>query len=437
MKNKIFVFLFFIPTLILSQEKYTLKQCIELGLEQNYAIKIVKNSQQISDNNASIGNAGFLPTVDLSAGYSGTLNNTEQFPFSGDKISNNNIHNYGFNAGIDVNWTVFNGFSVLTNYHKLKELQQIGELNTRVSVENFISNFSSEYYNYIRQSIREKSLRFAIELSKERYRIAKTRYEIGNLSLLEVQQAEVYLNADKSNLMKQHETLNSIRYTLKELLAIKDIELPIEFADTIINYDIFLYKEELWQKTLENNVFLHIAKKENEISRLDLKNIQSRNYPYLRFNAGYGYSQNRYETGTYQRQDNLGLNYGLTLGFNIFDGMNRKRQQQNAKIEMQNNELNYKQLELSLYSDISNAWMAFQNNMKLVDLERGNLQTAKNYYEIAMERYLLGELSGFELREAQTNLLNAEERLVQAEFDTKLCEITLMQISGQLLKYLE
>lgn len=49
--------------------------CIQTGLERNYSIRIIRNEQQISDNNATPGNAGYLPTVDLSSGFSGTLNN--------------------------------------------------------------------------------------------------------------------------------------------------------------------------------------------------------------------------------------------------------------------------------------------------------------------------------------------------------------------------
>jgi len=75
--------------------------------------------------------------------------------------------------------------------------------------------------------------------------------------------------------------------------------------------------------------------------------------------------------------------------------------------------------------------------MQLTDLETENLQVATQNYEIAMERYRLGDLAGIELREAQNNLLAAEERLLQAKFNTKLCEISLLQISGQLGVLLE
>ena len=55
----------------------------------------------------------------------------------------------------------------------------------------------------------------------------------------------------------------------------------------------------------------------------------------------------------------------------------------------------------------------------------------------AMERYLLGDLPGIEMREAQKSLLDAEERILTAQYNTKLCEISLQQISGNVMVYLE
>jgi outer membrane protein TolC len=70
--------------------------------------------------------------------------------------------------------------------------------------------------------------------------------------------------------------------------------------------------------------------------------------------------------------------------------------------------------------------------MELTLLEKENLQNAKVNYEIAIDRYKLGNLSGVELREAQNSLLDAEERLIEAQLNTKLSEITLLQLSGRL-----
>jgi hypothetical protein len=50
---------------------------------------------------------------------------------------------------------------------------------------------------------------------------------------------------------------------------------------------------------------------------------------------------------------------------------------------------------------------------------------------------MLGNLSGIEMREAQKSLLDAEERILKAEYDTKMCEISLLQLSGKITKYLD
>ena len=95
------------------------------------------------------------------------------------------------------------------------------------------------------------------------------------------------------------------------------------------------------------------------------------------------------------------------------------------------------QLELSLEADFSNFWQAYRNNVELLKLEEENLVAANENYEIAMERYLLSDLSGIEMREAQKSLLDAEERILSAQYNTKLCEISLLQISGGILHYLD
>ena len=53
-----------------------------------------------------------------------------------------------------------------------------------------------------------------------------------------------------------------------------------------------------------------------------------------------------------------------------------------------------------------------------------------------MLRYQKGDLSGIEVREAQKSLLDAEERILTAQYNTKLCEISLQQISGNILVYM-
>lgn len=418
-----------------AQEVYNLKRCIETGLERNYSIRIIRNEQQISDNNATIGNAGYLPTVDMSGGFSGTVNNNNNRMTDGTTEKSNGITSETANVGLNVNWTVFDGFGIQAEYSRLKELKRMGELNTRMTIEDFVAALSGEYYNLIRQKIRLRNLKSTLDLSRERLRIVEERYFIGSMSRLDLQQAQVDFNADSSNVLNQQEVLHTSRIRLNELMALDNVEEEIMIKDSSITPNPFLDEVELWQNTLASNASLLIAQKNRTISELDLKKIKSRNYPYVKLNAGYGYTANWNEVGTTDLQRRLGLNYGLTVGISIFDGFNRRREQRNSRIQIENQTLKTQELELSLRADLSNFWMAYRNNLNLWSLEKENLVAAQENYRIAIDRYKLGELSGIELREAQNSLLEAEERQSIAEYSTKLCEVSLLQLSGQILTY--
>lgn len=419
-----------------AQQHYTLKSCLEIGLERNYSIRMVRNEEQISKNNATIANAGYLPTLDLSAKYSGNIDDTEStVRATNEKTKTTGVFDQTFNAGINLNWTLFDGFKIQANYARLKELERQGETLTRIAIEDFIANLTAEYYNYIRQQIRLKNFRYAMSLSKERLRIVEERYIVGNFSRLDLQQARVDYNADRAQYMKQQESVETSRIQLNELMN-NQISQDIVINDSIIDLNTLLSYDVLWQSTQANNASLLKSEQNQKLASLEIKAVKSRNFPYLKANAGYGYTLNKYEISSISQRNNLGLNFGLTLGFNLFDG-NRRREIKNARIAMENAKLQKANILHTLEADLGNLWQAYQNNIEMLKLERENLIAAVENHEIASERYMLGNLSGIEMREAQKSLLDAEERILAAEYNTKMCEISLLQLSGKITKYLE
>ena len=419
-----------------AQHIYTLQSCLEEGLQNNYSLRIMRNEEQVAHNNATIANAGYLPTLDLSAGYSGSLDDTDtKLRSTGETVSESGAFDQTFNVGLSLNWTIFDGLGIQTNYKKLKELERMGETQTRIVIEDFIAQLSAEYYNFVQQKIRLKNLQYAVSLSRERLRIVEARYNIGSFSRLDLQQARVDFNADQASFIKQQELLHTSRIRLNELMAIRDMNGPVIVVDTLIQPNTALRLERLWGNTLRTNANLLKAEQSQRIAQLDLRAVQSRNYPYVKANAGYGYTHNKYELGANKSRDNLGLNFGVTVGINLFNG-NKRRESRNARIAMENAQLEQEELKQGLRADLMNLWQAYQNNIKLLNLERDNLIAARDNYEIARDRYLLGDLSGIEMREAQKSLLDAEERILSAEYDTKMCEISLLQISGSITDYL-
>ena len=438
--KKIASFLFCCLPLAVQGQTYTLRSCLETGLENNYSLRIVRNEEAMSKNNATRSNAEMWPTLDLSADYGGSLDHRNSIGRDGNSNERkNSIFDQNVNVGINMNWTIFDGFNIIADYQRLKELEKQGETQTRIAIEDFIAELTSEYYNFIQQKLRLENFRYAVSLSKERLRIVEERYQIGNFSRLDLLQARVDFNADSTQYMKQIETLHSSRIRLNELMSLDDMNSPISVSDSVIDVNTLLVFDELWASTLQTNASLLKSEQDKTLAELDKKKILSRNYPYIRLNAGYGYTLNTYNTTsnpTYSRRNNLGLNFGATVGFNLFDG-SRRSERRNARIAIENAKLAQMELTQSLSADINNLWQSYRNNIEILNLERENLTAAKQNYTIARERYILGNLSGIELREAQKSLLDAEERILSAEYDTKLCEISLLQISGKITEYLQ
>jgi outer membrane protein, adhesin transport system len=437
MKYFVFLTLLYLASFdLMSQEVYDLSRCITTSLERNYAIQVVRNREDIAAANLTRGNAGMLPLITTTNRFGGTVNNSTQNLREGGSTDASGIHNTSGSAGINLGMTIFRGFQVQSTYQRLGEQKQVSELNTQISIENLVARIVSEYSYFIQQLTLYKNLAYAVSLSRERVRIDEQRYLLGAASKLQLLQSLVYLNADSSRYARQNEVIRASQIKLNELMSAEDLGLPIMPLDTIIMINEDLSYDALLASTLDYNTSLLIASKNQVISELDYKIIQSRSYPYATLSSGYTYSYNGFETGTTSNQHVRGFNYGLTVGMDIFDGYNRKREKNNALIEVENRKIQYQEIEQEVKADLLTIYYAYQNNLSLLKLEEQNLEVARENLEIALERYKLGNLSGLDLREVQKSLLDAEERLISVKYQTKVAEISLLQIAGRIMDYI-
>ncbi|WP_372947752.1 TolC family protein [Mariniphaga sp.] len=431
------------PGIIYSQEVYDLSRCVVTGLEQNFSVKVARNQEEIAGNNYTRGNAGFLPSVTTTNRFGGNLTSTTQNMNDGTQKVSTGVYNTTGTAALNLDMPLFRGFNIQTSYQKLNELKQMGELNTQMSMENLVAQIVAEYYYHIQQLNYFNNMEYAVSLSRERVRIDEERYLLGASSKLELLQSIVYLNADSSRLARQNEAILESAVRLKKLMALENLETDIVLLDTSIVFNSDLLYEELLELTLDFNTSLQIAQKNQVISELDHKIISSRSYPYLNLSSGYNYAYRGYGTGTISDYGELALsnqqtrtfNYGLTLGMDIFNGFNRRREKTNALIEVENRMYRYQEIEQDIKAELLTVYYAYENNLRLVQMEEQNLDVARENLEIALERYRLGALSGLELREVQKSLLDAEERLISVKFQTKLAEISLLQIAGRVMDY--
>lgn len=70
----------------------------------------------------------------------------------------------------------------------------------------------------------------------------------------------------------------------------------------------------------------------------------------------------------------------------------------------------------------------------MIQFEEESRDAAYLNLDAAMEKYKLGSLSGIEFRDYQQSYLNSSDRKLNALYQTKVSEITLRLLAGDLFK---
>lgn len=422
----------FVPLIASSQQKLGLNESIQIGLENNYSIKIAKNQQALSSESRKAGLSAILPKVDANAGLNQSINDTRQVFVTGGINERDAAKTTTQNANVLLTWTLFDGMKMFTAYDKLKELEKLGEVNAKAMLQSVVADIIINYYAIVAAQEQMKASREALEVSKSRLDIAENKSKVGSGSTLDLLNAKVDYNADYSNYLKNQETLKNLKVRFNELLILP-IDNSFELTDTIPQANA-LDIQAMYSRLKVQNPQLVSAKSKQRIAELNVKEVAAERYPTLRLNSGYNFNNQNAEAGFFIENRTKGFNYGITASINIFNGLLQSKKEKIAKIESQTAEMDYLSVQHNLEANWNTLLISYQNNFSLLQLEAENQQVSKRNLEISNDKYKLGGISSFQLREAQKSFIEANSRYVNALYQYKLAETSLLELSGDLVK---
>lgn len=414
------------PHLVMDEET-----AVSIALEKNFDLILESYQVVLAENDNTMGNAGMLPTIDLSGEARQSIQNTEQQFFSGDTQSRTAAKTTNYNAGVNMAWTLFDGLKMFATKERLEEIQKTNEYAFRAQVQNVLSDVMKAFYNTALEQERLALLQSTLALSEERVGISKEKYEVGKASKLEYLQAQVDYNTDQSALVRQQEVIARSKLALLQLLGLDTSDsLSLQY-----NYELngLLALPELEETALQQNPDLQYLQSQREVAMLTTRERERELYPSLDFNLGYNYSNLKAEAGFLQSNRTNGVNYGLSATMTLFDGLNQQRAIQNSRIQSEYAMTAFEQAKMQLLTAIRSGFLTLKNSLTLVALEEQNLEVAKENVEIALERYRIGKSNPLEIREAQNNAVNAQIRHLEALNSAKIAEIELKRLSGQII----
>lgn len=411
-----------------AQELLTVKEAVELALENNYDIRLSKNDLLIAEENVTYGNAGMLPSVTANFTQNNSVQNSTQIQNTGVERSLDNAKNNNMNYGVSVGWTIFDGLGMFSRYETLEELRKQGDVFLKRTILTRVSDVIRTYYTIVEQQNLLEAMDTTIMISQERLQIAENRFAIGKASRLEVLNVQVNLNEDQTNKVKQEEVVNNLKITLNNLLA-RDLNTDFDVIRDV-EVDESLALMDLLDKAAQHNPDLLAVGINKRLAELELKTIKSQRYPTIRLNGGYNFSESESSLGFVAQSNSRGLNYGITASLNIFDGFNQRRNERIAKFQLDNADLMVEQQRSQVEATLSQAYQTYQTNMRLARLEEKNLQIAKQNLDITLDKFRIGTISPVEFRDAQENYLNAVVRFNSTKLQAKLSETQLKEIVG-------
>ncbi|MDG4714623.1 TolC family protein [Winogradskyella marincola] len=415
-----------------AQNVLTKEEAVSKALENNYGVQIAKNDLAVAENNTSILNSGYLPTVTGSAGATYNLDNTEAEFSNGDVTVLNGAESSRYNASVNLNYTLFDGLGRRYNYKRLKEQYQLTELQARETIENTIIQMFSVYYNVAQLSDNLNTLEETLTVTKDRLVRAEYQFEYGQNTKLEVLNAEVDINNDSINIINTRQQLKNAKRDLK--LVLGETFTEDYDVETEVDFTLQFQKDSLFQQAKRRNVALLQTEKNIAISKLDINSGQSAYLPTIGLTGSYGWNKNNNNAASFlTTSTNTGLSGGINLSWNLFDGGATINRVRNAKINLETQQLQKENILLSIERDFNNAWDDYMNKLDIYNIQDKNIVTAQNNFDRTQEKFKIGQVNSIEFRQAQINLLNAELSRSQAKYDAKLAELTLLQISGELL----
>jgi outer membrane protein TolC len=429
---KISVLLFFTCSILTvsAQEKLSLADAMGIALKNNYDIQVARNEAHISRINNTHGNAGMLPTVQLTGSANRALNNVNQQLSSGTSNIYPSQNATTFNAGAELSWTLFDGGKMFVTKSKLNEIQGLGDLQFKSKVLQTQADVIAAYYNVVSQKQQLNSINEVINYNRERVKIIQTGFDHGYYIKTDLLQAQIDLNVALENAINQKFAIQLALKNLNLLLA-QPANVNFEVEDSIpLNYNP--NRDELIKKLLTNNTDILSLQKQKDIASLVLKENESLYLPKINFIAGYFYNKNISSPGSILQNQSFGPELGGTLTIPLYSAGENKRKVAGAKIQLQSADLQLKNLQLQTNTALENALTDFENQRELLNIEKQNHQLTKQNLEISLNRLAQGQTTSLEVHQAQESYAQSVTRLINFEYNLKLAETNIRQLVAEI-----
>ena len=421
-----------LPIAVLAQSKdsaLTAQEAVDMALQNNLSIQIAQTDLDIARINNNWGNSGKWPTVNANFSNTESLINLDQKLSNGTSIERNGSTQNVTNANIAASWRIYNGMRVRATKSRFEELEKIGGINLKQQVATVTYDVLLTYYNIVRYKQQVVALGAIIDLSRERFKIAETRFNVGSAAKTDMLQATTDLNEQEISLFNIQKQIDQSKAILNNLMK-RPPETPLDTKDTTFNVQQIRLGDFVSKLDSQNYDLLR-AQREREVLLQEHQIINSARLPVVSLNSTTSFNRTMASAGLFLTNQTYGPNLGVSVGIPIYNSNITKTQLRVNETQQKQQTLVTEQLRDQLQRDLFIAFREYQDALRTLEKEQLNVKAAEENNFIATERFKKLQGNSIELRQAQLSLVDAKDKLINAEFRAKVAETTIELISGE------
>jgi outer membrane protein len=435
-----------------SQDVLKLEDVIKLTIENNFDIQIAKNNEQIAKNNNNIGlvgggqstggtvsggSTGMLPQISIAAGSPqnplgvGQTISTLKYSNPASDITAQKLTSTSYAPSIVGTWYIFDGLKMFVTKKKLDRAEELSSLQYRLTVENTLLTALTTYFQMISIEQFIKSLKTSLILGDDQKKLADQKLKSGTGSNVDVLQTQIDYNNIRVQIIQQQNLLNEQRINLNNILK-RSPDINFNVPDTIIIETKPEYASAL-TNTDENNSSILISKKNIEIDKLGLKEYRANRMPKIGITGNYSFQRTTNDIGFQRLNQNYGYNAGFIFSWTLLNNLTTNTAIKNQTVQIESDNI---RLEASIIQEngaLYKSFLSFQNNLSIMDLEKQSVALADQNLTIAVQRFKQGASNYIEYRTVEQSYEDAQFRLSQAAYNTKISELNYLKEQGLLV----
>ncbi|MBQ3203667.1 MAG: TolC family protein [Alistipes sp.] len=405
----------------------TLKDALRIALEENPTVQIADQTVEAKKYAKRGTYAALWPEISASATYQRYIKK-QRLHFSGQTIEVGTANNYS--AGLQAALPVVN--AQLWKSLKLSAMDvELAVEQARGSRVDMVEQVSKAFYQVLLAKDSYNVYKRVYDNAVENHKIVEKRYKVGQVSEYDYITSQVSVANAEPNVFNAQNSIVVALWQLKALLGL-DLDKDIDCAGSLADFEALMNAHIDMNLNLDNNTTIRQLDIQERMLEKSVEMVKSTNLPTLALSINYNITSMAEDFKFSNYQWNPYSVAILSLNIPIFSGGKRRAELAQAKINLQNIQLQRENAERQLHTAMMQYSTTMETNLKQYHASSQTISQAKRGYDIAVKRYEVGGGTLVDIDNSQLAYTQAELSRSTAIYNYLVNQVSLEKVKGTL-----